>query len=345
MMNRSSECRIPPLQSGGILLSYRCNSACRHCLYQCSPRQPDEWLDPDTAGRIFEALAREPELTGIHLAGGEPTLRLDRLVDILRLAVRRGIPIDYVETNGSTCRDAAAAESIMRQLYEAGLRGILISASMFHNEFIPMEATRNAVRAAEAVFGAHRVYVYVASVYAQLQAMGDGTRPLSEYMRRMGWGDDYSRLPAHYPVIPGGRAATALRRCFTPQPASSFRSLNCRADLRSTRHFHIDPHGYLFTGLCPGVVSATAEDFHPVITPATHPVFAMLSEGGPCRLMDEAGAGIGFQPRLEGYVSKCDLCLQLRTALARAGRFPEELKPVAFYGESPIDAREDTDPG
>src|SRR5512139_2337197 len=77
--------RIPPLLSGGIVLTYRCTNACRHCLYRCSPGRPDEWMSLETARRIFAAFRREPYLHSLHLAGGEAMLRFDLLLEIVRL--------------------------------------------------------------------------------------------------------------------------------------------------------------------------------------------------------------------------------------------------------------------
>ena len=81
MLKRSQKISIPPLVSGGVMLSYRCSNECKHCLYRCSPRQPDEWMTMEMAERIFSALADEKNLHSIHIAGGEPFLKMD-LLDI-----------------------------------------------------------------------------------------------------------------------------------------------------------------------------------------------------------------------------------------------------------------------
>ena len=39
---------------------------------------------------------------------------------------------------------------------------------------------------------------------------------------------------------------------------------------------------------------------------------------------------LGYQESLQGYVSKCDLCLDIRSFLASRESF-EELRPKAFY--------------
>ena len=82
---------IPPLLSGGIMLSYRCTNACRHCLYWCSPKQPDEWMTEEMARKVFGALQKEPRLQSIHFAGGEATLRPDLLEKLISMAAEMEI--------------------------------------------------------------------------------------------------------------------------------------------------------------------------------------------------------------------------------------------------------------
>ena len=38
----------------------------------------------------------------------------------------------------------------------------------------------------------------------------------------------------------------------------------------------------------------------------------------------------GYQEQDRGYVSKCDLCLDVRGCLQQTGRYPE-LSPASFY--------------
>lgn len=322
---------IPPLVDGGVMLSYRCTNACRHCLYRCSPNQPDEWMSLERADRVFAALAEEPYLQSIHLAGGEPTLRMDLLVGIIRVARRRGVRLSYVETNASWCTDPETAREGMRRMKEAGLPGLLVSVSMFHNEFVPFRHTRHAVEAAREVFGPARTYLYLPHLYEILARMpDDGRHSLAEFCRWAGIEDRPEVLARLYSVIPAGRAPRALRKCWPARPAAAFRGKTCLEDLTGTTHFHIDPEGRLFTGLCAGLAPASVEDLHPEIRPGTHPVFHRLLTEGPCGLMDLAVERHGYRERPEGYVSRCDLCQDVRGHLYRTGEYPE-LRPGSFY--------------
>lgn len=321
---------IPPLQSGGVMLTYRCSNTCRHCAYRCSPQAAGDWMTDDTARKVFSALAAEPSLSGIHLAGGEATLRMDLLERYLRLARQAGIGIDYLETNGVWCTSQDKALEGFRRLRDAGLPAVLISASMYHNEFIPFERTQWCVQAAEEVLG-RGVIVWPPNLFRLMARLPDAdkTRTLEEFQALTGIADAPATLIDLFQLTPHGRVTEALRDCYAKRPAESFRGDNCRATLRSTGHFHVDPDGNLFTGHCPGIVAATADDFHPAITPATHPVFCTLAQGGPYALMQHAPR---YRPREDGYISKCDLCLHVRMHLRGAGAW-RELRPDGFYGE------------
>lgn len=322
---------IPPLSSGGVMLSYRCSSRCRHCLYRCSPDKPDEWMSLEMAARVFDALSREEHLRSIHLAGGEPGLKLDLLVQIVSMARDRGLPLVYVETNAAWCTDRPKVLTSLKRLKDAGLPALLVSVSMFHNEFVPFKRTRLCVEAAREVFGQGAVIVYQEHIYRALSKMGDdGTRSVEEFCAAAGIGSAMEQLPGMYGLIPGGRVTESLRACYKARPAEAYCRLTCARDLFNTTHFHIDHLGNLFTGLCAGIAPATVDDLHCEITADNGPLFTLLCSAGPCGLMELAARDYGYVPRGEGYISKCDLCLDVRKHLVASGKY-SELRPAQFY--------------
>jgi hypothetical protein len=201
---------------------------------------------------------------------------------------------------------------------------------MFHSEFVPFERTMVCVEAAEEMFGPN-VIVYMPHMYDLLSRMPEHTtHTLEEFCRYLGIDPESEQVPGLYHVIPGGRAPEALRNCYTPYPVSYYRSQNCRSELLSTSHFHIDHHGNLFTGLCAGIVAGTTDNLHPQTSEEDFPVFTTLCGHGPCGLVELAKERHGFIERPDGYVSKCDLCFQVRRRLHATGQFPE-LRPGPFY--------------
>lgn len=331
-MSSATDIRIPPLVSGGLMLSYRCSNACRHCLYRCSPKAPNEWISLETANAAFSALAREPGLDGIHISGGEAPLKMELLIEVIRLAREMNVPLSYLETNAAWCTSHEKAVDGFKRMRTAGLPSVLVSASMFHNEFVPFRKTRTAVEAAGEVFGTHNVIVWLPNLYEAVERMGDHdqTHTLEAFCERTGLESNMDLLPRLYHLIPGGRVPDALRDCYAPKKAEAFKNLNCLHQLTSTSHFHIDPFGNLFTGLCAGIVSGTVEDLHPVINEETKPVITRLCRSGPYALMERAAEEYGYEEKQDGYISECDLCISVRRHLVSNGKFPE-LKPDFYY--------------
>ena len=170
---------IPEPFSGGILLSYKCSSTCRHCMYACSPGWDADWLTVKDAEAILSQFAkilprkypypgRIGVNEGIHFTGGEPFLNFDLLLQLTEVAHRFEIPSTFVETNCFWCGSDETTREKLVALKHAGLDGILISANPFILEQIPFERTERAVRISQEVFGSN-VIVYQGFFYEQFR--------------------------------------------------------------------------------------------------------------------------------------------------------------------------------
>ena len=173
---------IPAPISAGLLLSYKCNSRCRHCLYACSPQWKADWLSVADAEDILSQLA--PRMLaasgpngsmgvnrGLHFTGGEPFLNFELLVEVVAIAHRLGIHSTFVETNCYWCTDEQTALDKLSQLKQAGLDGMLISANPFVLEYVPFERTLRAARIGGQVFPGG-VLVYQPFFYQQFCDLG-----------------------------------------------------------------------------------------------------------------------------------------------------------------------------
>ncbi|HIC89003.1 MAG TPA: radical SAM protein [Anaerolineae bacterium] len=327
--------RIPEPYSAGLFLTYKCNCACKHCLYASSARWPADWISQEDAEQVLTHLAqamrgkyphpgRVGVNDGLHFTGGEPFLNFDLLLRLTEMAGRLGIPTLFVETNGFWCRDDATTRQKMQALREAGLHGILISANPFILERIPFERTERAVRIARQVFG-YNAIVYQEFFFRRFQQMGlSGTLSFEEYVQRAGYGLRYAEL------LPGGRVPFKLAPLFQHYPAGRFFGLSCRAELIREWHVHVDNYGNLVPGFCGGLSLGDARDLPALyegLDLDRRPVLkALLTD-----LQDlyRLGKEFGYRER-EGYISKCHLCLDIRRHLARHGDFVE-LRPAAFY--------------
>ncbi|MHC1745126.1 MAG: hypothetical protein AB9873_19145 [Syntrophobacteraceae bacterium] len=97
-------------------------------------------------------------------------------------------------------------------------------------------------------------------------------------------------------------------------------------------HFHMDLNGSFIPGLCTGLAIRT-EDLGKPLDPTRYPILSTLFERGINGLHDMACGQHGFRATRR-YLSKCDLCLDIRSDLAANGGDPcPELQPRWFYSE------------
>ena len=74
--------KIDHLISAGIITNYNCSSKCKHCSYASSPEWPRDYMTASTADEIFSIL-RRLGCTHVHIGGGEPLLRPERIYPVL----------------------------------------------------------------------------------------------------------------------------------------------------------------------------------------------------------------------------------------------------------------------
>ncbi|MGD8239625.1 MAG: radical SAM protein [Armatimonadota bacterium] len=216
---------IPSPVSGGLLLSYKCSAACRHCMYLCSPQWPGDWISDEDLGKGLAQLAGRivpspwgPETVslnhGLHFSGGEPFLNFDRLLRGVVGAEAHEIPSTFVETNCFWCAQDETTREKLTALRDAGLRGIMISVNPFFAEFVPFERTERCVPISNEVFGSN-VFVYQAEYWRQFREMGiRGRLPLDEYVARTG-DTHFARRTEMFLM---GRAAFARWGRTSPRP-------------------------------------------------------------------------------------------------------------------------------
>ena len=47
---------VKHLASGGVITNYHCVSQCGHCLYNCGPHRPKDYLDVSMAEKTFRSI-------------------------------------------------------------------------------------------------------------------------------------------------------------------------------------------------------------------------------------------------------------------------------------------------
>ena len=308
------------INRSGILITYKCNAACRHCLYMSNPKK-NSLMSVEDARRYFAEFS-QLGLKGnvLHIAGGEPFMYYDRLLAIVKTAGEVGMtPLRMVETNGFWCRSMELAKERFQELKEAGMPRIFFSADVYHQEFVPVEYLRIGIEAANAVFGEENVPV-------RHKSFVDAPKDVShvpDAIRQSG-----ERI--------AGRAAEALAQYLEHKPVESFADVNCERELHphQMQQVHLDPDGLVFPSKCAGIILLDAQkrslsEAVKLGEYSHNPIMEILLHRGPVGLLKLAEEH-GYTPA-PGYVSKCHLCYETRKSLRQ--HYPEFLGPEAVYVE------------
>lgn len=324
--------------SCGILLTYKCTGTCKHCMYASSPQWDADWLSSENAKLIFDQLAGRIQSApygedviginyGIHFTGGEPFLNFDKLLELTTLAGEYKIPSRFVETNCAWCTDDTVTRRKFRQLKKTGLHGVLISVNPFILEYVPFERTQRAVRISRQIF--HRNAIVYQDFFYHLFKRFDLTETLrfEEFMRKAPDSFYYIEL------LPMGRAAYELSYLHRKYPARAFFGMSCREELTREWHVHIDNYCNYLPGYCAGTTLGDARKLDSLlqgIDLEEHPLLdAMVTDLK--NLYDIAVENFKYQDLIDGYVSKCHLCLDIRKHIAEQTDEFKELQPRAFY--------------
>jgi hypothetical protein len=336
--------QIPAPISGGLILSYRCNAACRHCMYACSPRWPADWIGEAELAAVLKALSGRIHPSpwgadtmslnhGLHFTGGEPFLNFQLLCSAVQMAADLQIPSLFVETNCYWARSDRETRERLQKLKDCGLVGILISINPFYLEHVPFERSERAIRIAGEVFGPN-VMVYQQEYLRLFKQLGIHDRlPLPELMKR----EEGLEFTRHAEFFLNGRAPYALEELelFPHFPAERVFAHPCSPSFLRSWHNHFDNYGNLIPGYCGGLSLGDCRRLDALLGQGidldARPILSYIVADNFRGLLAFAEER-GYRQRLSGYLSKCHLCADLRRHLVRVREFPE-LAPREFYDQ------------
>lgn len=319
----------------GLILSYKCQSRCAHCIYNCSPNWK-EWIQTEDIHKALEAMLLWPQAFQVHFTGGEPFLNFHVLLQAVEIATELGIP-RYVETNAGWAVTEKLVDKRLTALYQAGLQAILISVSPFHAETIPPDRTLRTIQKSIEIFGPENTLVYQSHWFEQLKAFHTNQpTPLEKYIETFGQAETGRLFWKGYGLISGGRAGYQLGHLAPQQPAEYFNGEDCAYEILYSQHSHFDLYGNFIPGFCGGLSLGSWYDL-PVLLARYQrkdfpTIFSILIEYGPYGLFEAAVLEYNYKPLPNGYAGKCHLCADVRRHLSTNGSFPE-LQPAQYYAE------------
>jgi MoaA/NifB/PqqE/SkfB family radical SAM enzyme len=138
---------IPFLINMGLLMTYRCQVACSHCLVSAGPHRKEEIALEEALDWVEQvAKYRNGHIWNLSLTGGEPFCCLEKLKKVVEFATELGLSVSVV-SNAFWAENPREAILVLREL--KGLKHIRFSYDAYHQRVIPFEKVRNAILAAQ----------------------------------------------------------------------------------------------------------------------------------------------------------------------------------------------------
>ena len=137
---------LPFLSNVGLMLTFRCTTACPHCVVDAGPHRKEtmpierslDWIDQIRA-------YRGGRVCGLALTGGEPFTDRDNLAKVSNYGDAAGFIVSAV-TNAFWATSPETAIDVLAGL--PAIRMLSISTDIYHLMTIPFEFVRNAIVAA-----------------------------------------------------------------------------------------------------------------------------------------------------------------------------------------------------
>lgn len=138
---------IPFLSDFGLLMTYRCQVACPHCIVQAGPHRKEHVRLDEAFAWISQLVAyRDGWVRVLALTGGEPFYDLSLLRAIAEYARKSGLIVTAV-TNAFWASSLDRAIHVLKEL--EAISNIAFSTDVYHQISIPLEYVKNGVAAAK----------------------------------------------------------------------------------------------------------------------------------------------------------------------------------------------------
>ncbi len=314
-------------RSAGLLLTYKCNCACRFCYYRCSPDK-NGLIPVDTAISAWQSLRTlAGDNARVHLTGGEPFLYWERLLQILKQGRKQGLgKVDLIETNGFWATDEKSTSKRIETLDKLGMHRLKISVDPFHQEFIDIKPVRILAEVAREVLGSERVLVRWRKYLDTPVDM--------KFMSPCNLWQQHLQAIQEYPCRFTGKAAGRLAELVAAEPVQVFESVNCKTNFLGAKGVHIDPFGNVFSSTCSGIIvgninKTPLEEIWKEFHPENSAFINILFSDGPYGLLERA-MELGYK-KAKVYADKCHLCTSIRQFFFDKNVRIDEIGPVECY--------------
>ena len=234
-----------------FIVSYKCTNECKHCALLGSPNQDDAVIDLDDVRKYLEDITENYNVMEVGLFGGEPLLYIDLVVSLIEEVKKFGILKIGFPTNGYWGKSESIAKKYALKLKKAGLNSIGFSVDAFHQEFIPLDVVKRAIRAVHEVG--------IETIYLISQNFGSEEEQNQFFVKTKEIADNFSNefeycQFVNSPLQMKGRAVRNLPDQCSMATIPSDKCLNLKAPI-----FSIDPNGWVFHQMCHGISLGNAK--------------------------------------------------------------------------------------
>lgn len=311
------------------LITFQCNSQCRHCSYQAGPTR-EGCISPDMARKWMVEICQIQSLKSITIHGGEPFLYYDEMKTILETASELDIAQKWVITNGFWADSYDITKDKLQVLKNAGLTAITFSVDAFHQEYVSFKKAMTGIKCAvELGFNTVAVDSYFLYSEEKNNEYNVKTTGFINSLKNLSG----VRLNKFIASFEGRAAAMLVKQENTKKEIPNGR---CHLpfwlgkSLLNPEIIEIDHEGNVT--LCPGisignVANQPLTDIIEKYDPRKHPIINIIFEKGPIGLFELAKSN-GYQGKKE-FINECHLCYEMRKYLCP--QYPQYLSPHTCY--------------
>jgi hypothetical protein len=310
--------RYVNLECAEFIVTYRCNSHCKHCHVGMEKRKSHPTvLSPELAKKAVRELAEVYPMQYVMTFGGEPLLYPETVYAVHATATECGIPGRTIITNISIPAVEYEFRLVADKLADCGVNCMYLSVDIFHQEYIPLSVVKQNTRLLIEA-GIEKLAWNVSWVVSPEadNPWDDQTRKILEELAYLGLAkDDIS-------ITPDGAAVHNLAEYIPPRqliPSGTCGDKPFTGRLDEVTSITVEPNGSLTICdelMCIGNLhQGNAAELCNTYDPYLNPVLKMILEQGPAGLVELARQG-GIEPDPQGYRSVCEMCHSLRKVLS-----------------------------
>jgi len=307
--------RYLPVNRIEFAITYLCNSKCRHCQLgeEEERRKFPSHVDKDIAVDIVRKVGKKYNPKSVMTFGGEPLLYPEIVCAIHKEAMKVGIPVRDVITNGFWSRKTAEIRNIAEKLVKSGVNEATISVDCFHQEFLPLEIVK---KAAESLLKAGMSHVSWDPCWVVSKDHDNPynrkTKAILEQLKdlpiEVGEGNN---------AQPEGRAIKWLEDFLPPRtetPKGKCGDVPYTEELDSVKTIYVEPDGRI--AICKDfyIGNASETDIIDIMEnydPFKIPEAKAIIENGMEGLINLANTK-GVEPDPSGYYNVCHMCTDIR---------------------------------